>query len=273
MLNSTAYPSRNPSGKATVPSLMAAERWVFVFMAALYIAVALTGFIPSSLGKLAAVEAGFRAPFSAFAHVHALLMGSWLILLLVQSGLVAVGRTQWHKQLGIVSLLLVPAMVVVGAMVATQGYRSLWDLAHAPPPGLELQLQQTLKGITNVVLGQIRVGISFPLLIGLALWYRKQDPATHKRLMVLATVFPLPAALDRITWLPTLLPESALATEAYTLLIIAPLLLWDLYRYRRLPRAWLTWTGVYLPGALATNLLWGTQWWAEMAPRLMGVAV
>ena len=51
-----------------------ADRWIYVFMAGLFVVTALAGFVPRSLIKLAAVEAGQRPPFPPILHVHAVLM-------------------------------------------------------------------------------------------------------------------------------------------------------------------------------------------------------
>ena len=52
-----------------------ADRWIYVFMAGLFVATALTGFIPASIRHFAAVEAGQRPAPSPVLHVHAVLMG------------------------------------------------------------------------------------------------------------------------------------------------------------------------------------------------------
>jgi hypothetical protein len=54
----------------------ALDRWIYVITAASFIAIVLAGFIPSSLEKIAAVEAGRRPPFPLVMHLHALLMGA-----------------------------------------------------------------------------------------------------------------------------------------------------------------------------------------------------
>ena len=61
-------------------------------MAVFVLATVLAGFIPASLGKIAAVEAGQRPPFPPVLHVHAVLMGAWVLLLLAQTSLVASNR-------------------------------------------------------------------------------------------------------------------------------------------------------------------------------------
>jgi hypothetical protein len=42
----------------------AADRWIFVFMAAFILATVLVGFVPASLGKIAAVQSGQRPPLT-----------------------------------------------------------------------------------------------------------------------------------------------------------------------------------------------------------------
>jgi hypothetical protein len=52
-----------------------ADRWVYVFMAGLFIITALAGFIPDSVAILTEVRAQARPPLSPVMHMHALLMG------------------------------------------------------------------------------------------------------------------------------------------------------------------------------------------------------
>lgn len=93
------------------------DRWIFVLMAVWLIAITLTGFIPTSLEKIAAVEAGMRPPFPFMLHAHAVLMSAFLVLLLVQALLVATGRQHHHQKLGLAGMVLAPAIVVVGCLL------------------------------------------------------------------------------------------------------------------------------------------------------------
>ncbi len=79
------------------------DRWIYVFTAATFLIITLTGFIPDSIGKIAAVQAGERPPFPLVLHMHAALMGTFLLLLLTQMALMATGRRQLHQRLGIVA--------------------------------------------------------------------------------------------------------------------------------------------------------------------------
>jgi hypothetical protein len=247
------------------------DRWIYVFMAGLLIATALVGFIPDSLSKIGAVQMGRRGPFPAVLHVHAALMGSWLCLLFAQSWLMATHRPASHRKLGMLSLALMPAIVATGFILLPTMREQLWQAAQAAPPAIAAQLQEVLAMTANILLLQLRVGILFPLFVVLALLARRKDPGTHKRLMILAAVLPIPAAIDRMTWLPATMPESAASTDLYMLLWAAPMFAWDLYRSGRVHRAYVIWFGVNLPFIALTHTLWGSQWWAAMVPRIVGV--
>ena len=109
--------------------------------AALFVAIALAGFIPSSLAKLAAVQAGARPPFPLVMHLHAVLMGTFLMLLLAQTLLVATGRCALHRTLGLSAMVVAPALVIVGFLMMTQVGRIDWrDPEIALPAFLTLAL-------------------------------------------------------------------------------------------------------------------------------------
>ena len=185
------------------PRAHAVDRWIFVFMAAWFIAIVLAGFIPDSLMKVAMVEAGARPPFPLVLHMHAVLMGSFLLLLLTQSWLMATGRSANHMRLGMLALVLAPALVVVGFILAPTMYGQVWEGAQSAPPGIRERLQERLPDLDNILLLQIRVGIVFSILMFIALKARGRNAGIHKRMMFLATAMALPAGIDRITWLPT----------------------------------------------------------------------
>jgi hypothetical protein len=248
------------------------DRWIFVFSTSLIVVIALIGFIPDSLDMLAAVRAHVVPGLPPVLHVHAVLMGSWLLLLLTQSVLVAIGRTAFHRQLGLISVIFVPAIVLAGIVLVPTMYRLVWNVVHNAPPALAAQLKDQVPLAGNILLGQIRVGIVFPLLVSLALLSRGSDSETHKRLMILATLAPLPAAIDRMHWLPNTFPASPIADDFYPLLVILPLILWDLFRLRRVPRAYWIWLCVNAPFAVGVNLLWNDPRWLAFVPKLMGVA-
>ena len=90
-------------------------------------------------------------------------------------------------------------------------------------------------------------------------------------MMFLATAMALPAGIDRIPWLPSTMPASPLAPDLYTLLAVAPMFAWDVYRNRSVHKAYWIWLSVFVPCAVAVNLLWDTPAWHATAQRILGV--
>ena len=260
-----------PDHLSGTPRAHKVDRWIYVFTAASFIVIVLAGFIPSSIEKAGAVQAGLRPPFPLVLHLHALLMGAFLLLLLAQTALVATGRNALHMRLGLVSMLLVPAIVVVGFLLARGNYLGLWGAAQAAPPEAQAQMLGVVGHVENILLFQIRIGILFPLLFWIGLRARRGEPGLHKRMMILATAVAIPAGIDRIPWLPTTMPANPLATDLYTLLAISPMLLWDVVRNRFVHRAYWIWLAAFVPFAIAVNSLWDSAWWHGAAKQIMGV--
>lgn len=244
-----------------------ADRWIYVFMAGLFVVIALAGFIPTSARVLAAVEAGQRPPLPLILHVHAVLMGSWLLLFLVQTTFMATGRPAHHKKLGILAVVLAPAMVL--AMIGI--VRSSWSFAVLLPPDQLIPGEsRRISFMSNILLEQLRMIFLFTVFVSWAFLCRKKDPESHKRMMVLATVIPLPAAIDRIAWLPGTMAQGPEFMPLYTLILLLPVLIYDIARRRRVHRAYVIGIILILPFVIASYFLWGSPWWYEVAPRLMG---
>ena len=253
------------------PRAHAIDRWIFVLTAAWFILIVLTGFIPDSIGKVAAVQAGQRPPFPLVLHMLAVLMGAFLLLLLTQAVLMATGRCALHMRIGIAAFALVPALVIVGFILAPTIYHQVWNFAQTVPPEARQAWQDRLLRLEDILLLQLRIGILFPLFILIGLRARGASPGLHKRMMFLATAMPLPAAIDRMQWLPTTLPASPVATDLYTLLAVMPLFAWDVIRNRRVHEAYWIWLALNVPFAIVVYNLWDTPWWHGAARQIMGV--
>ena len=266
------FKERRPDILSGTPRAHAIDRWIYVFTAASFVAIVLAGFIPDSLMKIEAVRAGERPPFPIVLHMHALLMGSFLLLLLAQTWLMATGRRELHMRLGLLSMAIAPALVVVGFVLVATNYHILWGAVQASPPGKKEELQGILNIWENIMLLQMRIGILFPLFLAIGLKARGRDAGMHKRMMILATAMALPAGIDRISWLPHTMPASPLSPDLYTLLAVAPMFLWDVTRNRRVHPAYVIWLAINLPFAIAVHGLWDTAWWHQAARQIMGVA-
>ena len=247
------------------------DRWIFVFMAVWFIAIVLAGFIPDSLMKIEAVRAGERPPFPLVLHLHAVLMGSFLLLLLTQTWLMATGKSAQHMRLGISAMVLAPALVIVGLVLAPTMYHMLWDEVQSALPGKREELQGVLSVRENILLLQLRVGILFSLFLTIALRARGQNAGLHKRMMFLATAIALPAGIDRIPWLVHSLPTSPVSPDLYTLVAVAPMFFWDVLRNRSVHRAYAIWIAINIPFAVAVHGLWDTPMWHQTARQIMGV--
>jgi hypothetical protein len=249
----------------------AIDRWIYVFMAVFFVAITLAGFIPDSLAKIAAAEAGQRPPFPLVLHLHSILMGSFLLLLLAQTVLAARGEIRHHQRLGLASIVLVPALVIVGFMLVPTIYHQFWNYLQTAPAQAQADIRGLLSFLDNIVLEQIRIGIAFPLFVSIALMARKTDAGLHKRMMFLAIAPALPAAFDRMTWLPTTLPESPLSPDLYILLAVTPMFIWDLVRTRKIHKAYVFWLAFMVPSSILIHSLWDTDWWHATARRMVGL--
>lgn len=72
------------------------DRQFFFVMTLLLAAVVAIGFAPTYY-----LAGGFLAPLpSRIVHIHAAVFSVWMILLMVQTGLISAKRVGWHRKLG-----------------------------------------------------------------------------------------------------------------------------------------------------------------------------
>jgi len=271
LADTSGFTESRPDVLSGTPRAHSVDRWIFVAMAAWFIAIVLAGFIPDSVMKLGLVRAGLRPPFPLVLHMHAALMGSFLLVLLAQTSLMATGRREYHMRLGLLGYALAALLVAVGLVLVPTMYHQVWNGAQNAPPGIRENLQKTVLVVDDIMLLQIRIGILFPLFLAIAFKARGRNAGIHKRMMFLATVMAMPAGLDRIPWLPSTMPASPVGPDLYTLLAISPMFLWDVVRNRSVHPAYIIWLAVNLPFAIAVHGLWDTPWWHQAARQIMGV--
>lgn len=251
-----------------------ADRWVFVFMAALFLVTTLAGFIPNSLVLLHKVETGIHPPLTPELHVHAALMGAWMVLLFVQTLVVSTGHRQLHQKLGLVSLMLAPALVISAILLFPAIARSYNELLLNPPPGFDPDGVGRAKAysLPFKMLEGFRHLIVFSVLVAWAFVVRRREPETHKRLMILGTAALVVVAINRLR--PYGLPMNLydyLPVFFWEAVWVAPLLLYDVIRLRRVPKAWWIWLVVATPPTYAFKLLAKTPWWLDTTKGLLGL--
>jgi heme/copper-type cytochrome/quinol oxidase subunit 3 len=108
-------------------------------------------------------------------HIHAIVATTWLVLLLVQTTLVAAGRTDLHRRLGVTAAVIAPLLVVLGVMTAIRGARDGWN----PGGPFSDSLAFLAVGFTDILL--------FSSFVAAGFYYRRRSEV-HKRLMVLGTL-------------------------------------------------------------------------------------
>jgi hypothetical protein len=160
------------------PKNPAWDRIFFSGMAVILWATVLFGF-----AKTYFMAGMVRAPLpSVLVHIHGAAFTLWMVLLVVQIGLITAGKLKWHKQLGLAGFGLSVAMVVLGLLAATAAMRR-----GAAPQGLDAKVFYAIP-MTGIV--------TFAVLIFFAYRMRFQ-PAAHKRLILIATITITDAAVGR----------------------------------------------------------------------------
>ena len=145
--------------------------------------------------------------------VHGIVFSSWIVLFIVQTSLVASKRTRTHMRLGIAGGVLAVTMILIGTVTAIIRAKT----AVAPIPGVN-----ALSFLT-IPLGDVLV---FAILVASAFYFRRK-PDVHKRLMLLATIGILPAAVARLPF-DFIQRVGPLAFFGLADLFIVPVLIYDI---------------------------------------------
>jgi uncharacterized membrane protein YozB (DUF420 family) len=171
----------------------------------------------------------FHAPLpSAIIHVHGAIFSSWILFLLAQTTLVASGRVDIHRRIGIAGFLLACLMVVVGVWAATNSLGR-----GGGPPGIDPKTFYIIP-ITDMLI--------FAVLVFFA--YRARfDSAAHKRIIIIATVALMIAAIAR--WPVPLVHRNPLAAALLSYVFLLMLVVYDLWSTHKIHRATI-WASVFL---------------------------
>ena len=189
-------------------------------------------YLSAAIGIVVVVLAGFSidldllrdlSSLSALVRIHGLVMFGWIALFVTQTVLVARHRIDWHRRLGIFGAAL--AALVIIADTATVVTAARLGGNHLPPG---------MPGPPFVAFSFFDL-LTFAILVASAIALRRRS-AWHKRLMLLAAIFMLDAALARFisAYTPWRLDPS-IARDALVLVCVAI----DTWRYRRLHPAFI----------------------------------
>jgi len=155
------------------------DRSFYTGMAVAMAAIAFAGFAPTYFLKFY-----FGAPpLNLLVHAHGLAFTSWLLLFFTQTVLVARGRSDIHRKLGVAGAVLACIMILLGIAATVGSIRS-----NRTPPGIDPRSFLALP-FFDIAL--------FAILVGAGIALRK-NPEQHKRLMLLSTIAILDAAIARL---------------------------------------------------------------------------
>ena len=245
-------------GKKVAPPNPAAvsrrrERLFYTGMAVVFLLVVFAGFARTYYLRPYFVADGLIP----LLHLHGLIFTSWIVLLLVQTTLVAAKRTAVHRRLGWAGAVIAVLMILVGTTTAVVRAKE-----GAAPPGAASPL-----AFLTIPLGDMLV---FALLVGAAIYYRRRADV-HKRLMLLATIAILPAAVARLPF--AFIQEGGpLVFFGLTDLFVLLMLAYDLLTRGRPQRATVL-GGLLLVASHPLRLVVGdTQAWLSFATWLTDLA-
>lgn len=193
------------------------------------------------------------APLDSAFHVHGLVFSAWIALFVAQTSLVAAGRTDLHRKLGWVGACLAALMVVVALNAAAHGAHR--DIAAG-------HVTESLRFFTTPVLSMAM----FASLVALAVAARRHAE-THKRLMLLATLSLLDAAVAR--WPIPGIGDVPLAYYAITDAFIAAAMLYDFVTRRSVSPVYV-WGGIAIVAEQwARDALGATAVWQSLAAKIL----
>ena len=227
------------------------ERRFFGGMAIAMAVLTFVGFAPSYY-----LASMFAAPrLSLLVHVHGAVFTAWMLLYVVQTGLVSAGRTDIHRLVGPAAAVLAIAMVPLGVTTAIV-LKQITAAVHLPPSGPPLIFP----------LGAI---LTFAILTAAAVAMRKRA-AWHKRLMLLGTLALLTTPLARVTRFTHLPVMPPIGGMVLTDILLLALVMYDLRTLGRLHEA-TKWGGAFfLVTQLVRVALNLTPAWQTFAKSLTG---
>jgi len=171
----------------------------------------------------------FSAPLPSLTiHLHGAAFSCWILLLVTQTSLVAAGRVDIHRRLGIAGFLLACLMIILGILAATDSL-----VRASGPPGGDPRFFYIVP-LTDMLI--------FATLIFFA-FRARSNPSAHKRLILVATTALLIAAFGR--WPIDAVRGNPVLAGLCSYVFLLFLVIYDLWSTRMVHRATL-WAGALL---------------------------
>ena len=242
--------------------------YFYVWMAGICALIAFGGFAPTYWLQLA--PGTFIGP--PLLHIHGALFSAWTLLLLSQTWLAANGRLDHHRAWGLAGIGLASAMVVVGITTAI----------YSMKVGLAAGYGDKSRGFLLVPISGI--GLFAGFFVAAIVNINRSE--AHKRLILLATISLLQAAVARVFFViatgggpgarPGLGPPPPLAIALVPSLLLNLLIVAGMiYDWRRRGRphpAWIVGLVVISSVVLLRGPLSETRSWIAIADSLGHIA-
>jgi hypothetical protein len=228
------------------------ERWFYISMSIAAVFTVFAGFAPTYY-----LRPYFNTtPLIPLLHLHGLVFTSWLTLFLIQTTLVAAHRTDIHRRLGILGGVIATLMILIGVSTAViRASQGATPVAGVSP-----------LSFLVIPLGDMFV---FAILVGAGFYYRRR-PDVHKRLMLLATISILAAAIARLPF--AIMRAGPPAFFGLTDLFVVACILYDLITLRRVHRATAIAALLIIASQPLRLLIGGTHAWIAFATWLTNLA-
>lgn len=232
------------------------DRWFFPLSVIAIWATILLGFVPEIIKR---VTLG-KPPYPLIIHLHVVAFVGWLVLISVQVGLINRRRYDLHRKIGVFGGALAVAMLVLGPWAGIVSEQVHFGTPESDPAFLSIEFSEM---------------IAFIMQVGAAIWLRR-DAATHKRLMLLATLFLTTAGFGRWLFDPlhSLFGNGFLPflVEFYggTILLVLALGVYDGVTRHRLHPAYVAGAALGLASQVIATWLYLSPAWLAVTLKIIG---
>jgi uncharacterized membrane protein YozB (DUF420 family) len=236
-------------------SVDSAERNFFTAITAVLAIVVLGGFARTFFLKAFFPEAqSFAAPERIFS-IHGVVFAAWTGLLVLQALLIRAQSKDMHRYLGWVGASLATLMIILGTWGSLVAAQRPGGFIGVPIPASQF----LIFPLVDMIL--------FGILVMLAVIWRHK-PQDHKRLMILATVNLIEAAIIRFPIAP-IGAGAPFTSRGLSYLFIVAIVVWDLRSSGRIHQVTL-WAGLLIIISFPLRMFVSqTEWWADVAGCLI----
>jgi FtsH-binding integral membrane protein len=200
------------------------DHFFFTGMALLMAATVFAGFAPNYY-----LAGMYHAPLPSLTiHLHGAIFSVWVLLFIAQTSLVSAGRVDIHRRMGVAGFVWACLMVVIGVLAATDSL-----VRQAGPVGRDPKFFYIIP-LSDMVIFATLIYFGFRA---------RRDSATHKRIMLVATIDLLIAAIARlpIAFVHRNAAHAGMISYLFLLMLVA----YDLWSTRKVHRATL-WAGAFM---------------------------